>query len=194
MKKPELTDVGWLGPRDEMDRASHHFGKCSLCHEIICVEKAVTDTPSTQPETDERLYERGNAARFHDGEVHPRDGVYRGLHNHWPGRLARGLSVFQPRGGDLIQNVCTSTVLTIGHSTRTWKVFLDLLRAHRVERVIDGRSIPRSRHNPQFNQETLRTKLRSARIGYVHLGKLGGLRLGGHTFFGRVIFTRGLTK
>jgi uncharacterized protein (DUF488 family) len=66
--------------------------------------------------------------------------------------------------------------LTIGHSTRTWKVFLDLLRAHRVERVIDVRSIPRSRHNPQFDQETLRTKLRAARIGYVHLRKLGGLR------------------
>ena len=28
MQKPELTDAGWLGPRDEMDRASHHFGKC----------------------------------------------------------------------------------------------------------------------------------------------------------------------
>src|ERR1017187_8347946 len=59
------------------------------------------------------------------------------------------------------------TILTIGHSTRTWKAFLDLLRAHRVKRVIDVRSIPRSRHNPQFNQVTLRTKLRSARIGYV---------------------------
>jgi uncharacterized protein (DUF488 family) len=68
------------------------------------------------------------------------------------------------------------TVLTIGHSTHPWKVFLALLRAHRVERVIDVRSIPRSRHNPQFNQETLRTKLRAARIGYVHLRKLGGLR------------------
>jgi len=75
-----------------------------------------------------------------------------------------------------MQNVCTSTVLTVGHSTRTWKVFLDLLRAHRVERVIDVRSVPRSRHNPQFNQETLRRKLRAARIGYVHLRKLGGLR------------------
>jgi uncharacterized protein (DUF488 family) len=69
-----------------------------------------------------------------------------------------------------------STVLTIGHSTRTWKVFLELLRAHRVKRVIDVRSIPRSRHNPQFNRETLCTKLRAARIGYVHLRKLGGLR------------------
>ena len=68
------------------------------------------------------------------------------------------------------------TVLTIGHSTRAWKVFLDLLRTHQVERVIDVRSIPRSRHNPQFDQETLRTKLRAARIGYVHLRKLGGLR------------------
>jgi uncharacterized protein (DUF488 family) len=67
-------------------------------------------------------------------------------------------------------------VLTIGHSTRTWKAFLEILRAHRVTRVIDVRSIPRSRHNPQFNRETLRTKLRAARIGYVHLQKLGGLR------------------
>jgi uncharacterized protein (DUF488 family) len=69
------------------------------------------------------------------------------------------------------------TVLTIGHSTRTWKDFLDLLRAHRVKRVIDVRSIPRSRHIPQFNRETLPTKLRAARIGYVHLRRLGGLRL-----------------
>ena len=45
-----------------------------------------------------------------------------------------------------------SAVLTIGHSNRTWKDFLDLLRAHRVKRVIDVRSIPRSRHNPQFNR------------------------------------------
>jgi uncharacterized protein (DUF488 family) len=67
-------------------------------------------------------------------------------------------------------------VLTIGHSTHTWSDFHDLLRAHRVKRVVDVRSIPRSRHNPQFNRETLRTQLRSARIGYVHLRKLGGLR------------------
>jgi hypothetical protein len=49
-------------------------------------------------------------------------------------------------------------VLTIGHSNRTWKDFLELLRAHRVKRVIDVRSIPRSRHSPQFNRETLSTK------------------------------------
>ena len=70
----------------------------------------------------------------------------------------------------------TPVVLTIGHSTHIWNDFRDLLRAHRVKRVVDVRSIPGSRHNPQFNRETLRTKLRAARIGYVHLRKLGGLR------------------
>ena len=67
-------------------------------------------------------------------------------------------------------------ILTIGHSTRTWIDFLAILRAHGIKRVIDVRSIPRSRRNPQFNRETLSAKLRSARIGYVHLRKLGGLR------------------
>ncbi len=67
-------------------------------------------------------------------------------------------------------------IFSIGHFTRTWLVFLELLRAYDIKRVIDVRSIPRSRHNPQFNRETLSAKLRSARIGYVHLRKLGGLR------------------
>jgi uncharacterized protein (DUF488 family) len=67
-------------------------------------------------------------------------------------------------------------VFTIGHSTRTWQDFLDLLRAHGIQRVVDVRSVPRSRHNPQFNRETLARKLRSARIAYIHLAKLGGLR------------------
>ena len=43
MQRPELTDIGWLGPRDEMDRASHRFGQVLWkCHETICVEKVVT--------------------------------------------------------------------------------------------------------------------------------------------------------
>jgi uncharacterized protein (DUF488 family) len=67
-------------------------------------------------------------------------------------------------------------VFTIGHSNHTWKDFLELLRAHGVKRVVDVRTIPRSRHNPQFNRDTLSAKLRAARIGYVHLRKLGGLR------------------
>lgn len=67
-------------------------------------------------------------------------------------------------------------ILTVGHSNRTWKEFLELLRARNVKRVVDVRSIPRSRHNPQFNREILRKKLRAAKIGYVHLRKLGGRR------------------
>jgi len=68
------------------------------------------------------------------------------------------------------------TVFTIGHSSRTWEAFLELLRAHKIERVVDVRTVPRSRHNPQFNRETLSVKLRGRRISYVHLRKLGGLR------------------
>ena len=67
-------------------------------------------------------------------------------------------------------------VMTVGHSNRTWNDFLELLRAHGVKRVVDVRSIPKSRRNPQFNRTTLSTKLRTAKIGYVHLRKLGGLR------------------
>ncbi len=69
-----------------------------------------------------------------------------------------------------------ATIFTIGHSTRPLGEFIAMLRAHGVERVVDVRSIPRSRHNPQFNRETLARHLRAARIGYVHLKKLGGLR------------------
>jgi uncharacterized protein (DUF488 family) len=67
-------------------------------------------------------------------------------------------------------------VFTIGHSNRSWPEFLKLLRAHGIQRVIDVRSIPASRHNPQFNRTLLAAKLRSAKIAYIHLRKLGGRR------------------
>ncbi len=70
MTKPELIDAGWLGPRDEMDRASHRFGKCSECHETICVEKAIADGPSTLGQTNEVLYE---AFRAHVKLKHSED-------------------------------------------------------------------------------------------------------------------------
>jgi hypothetical protein len=70
MKKPELTDVAWLGPRDEMDRASHRFGKCSECLEIICVEKAVAESQNTQLDTTEMLYK---AFRIHVELKHSTD-------------------------------------------------------------------------------------------------------------------------
>lgn len=67
-------------------------------------------------------------------------------------------------------------VFTIGHSTRPLSEFVELLQAHGVTQVVDVRSVPRSRHNPQFNRETLPQALQAAGIGYVHLPALGGLR------------------
>jgi uncharacterized protein (DUF488 family) len=67
-------------------------------------------------------------------------------------------------------------VLTVGHSTRALEDFIHLLQAHGVEKVVDVRTIPRSRHNPQFNRETLPDRLRELDIGYVHMPGLGGLR------------------
>ena len=67
-------------------------------------------------------------------------------------------------------------VLTVGHSTRTIEEFVRLLQAHGVTCVADVRTIPRSRHNPQFNAESLPQSLKTAGIRYAHLPGLGGLR------------------
>jgi uncharacterized protein YeaO (DUF488 family) len=67
-------------------------------------------------------------------------------------------------------------VLTVGHSTRKRTEFMGLLRAHGVRQLIDVRTIPRSRHNPQFNRAVLSRALRSTGIGYRHMAGLGGLR------------------
>ena len=69
-----------------------------------------------------------------------------------------------------------SIVLTIGHSTRTLEEFIGLLQAHGATCVVDVRTIPRSRYNPQFNKESLPRSLQKAGLGYVHLPGLGGLR------------------
>lgn len=68
------------------------------------------------------------------------------------------------------------SVLTIGHSTRPIAVFVHLLKSHGVQRVIDVRTIPRSRFNPQFDAGQLPGHLAAAGIHYVHLPGLGGLR------------------
>jgi uncharacterized protein (DUF488 family) len=67
-------------------------------------------------------------------------------------------------------------VFTVGHSTRALDDFARLLQAHAVACVADVRSVPRSRHNPQFNHETLPEALRPYGIAYVSLPALGGLR------------------
>lgn len=67
-------------------------------------------------------------------------------------------------------------ILTVGHSTRPISAFLELLAAHRVKLLIDVRTIPRSRHNPQFNSDQLARSLSESGIGYLHMAELGGLR------------------
>ncbi len=67
-------------------------------------------------------------------------------------------------------------VLTIGHSTRDIDEFIALLAGHGVTLLVDVRTVPRSRHNPQFNAESLPASLAAAGIGYAHASGLGGFR------------------
>jgi uncharacterized protein (DUF488 family) len=69
-----------------------------------------------------------------------------------------------------------SSIFTIGHSTRQIHEFVELLQVHGIKEVVDVRSIPMSRHNPQFNGNTLKQSLKLIKIRYKHLKKLGGLR------------------
>ena len=68
------------------------------------------------------------------------------------------------------------TVFTVGHSNRSLDAFLAILKAHSIECLADVRTIPRSRHNPQFNAESLEASLPMAGIAYTRLPRLGGLR------------------
>jgi uncharacterized protein (DUF488 family) len=69
-----------------------------------------------------------------------------------------------------------STIFTIGHSTRLIGEFLTLLQRVGVDLLVDVRSIPRSRTNPQFNSDALPETLAGTGISYRHLPALGGLR------------------
>jgi uncharacterized protein (DUF488 family) len=67
-------------------------------------------------------------------------------------------------------------VFTIGHSTRELKEFIELLKHYEVAHLVDVRSIPRSRHTPQFNRERLYKALKKVHIKYTFMKGLGGLR------------------
>lgn len=67
-------------------------------------------------------------------------------------------------------------IFTIGHSTLPIEKFLDMLEAHGVQQLVDVRTIPKSRRNPQFGQDELAVSLKKEGIQYVHLPGLGGLR------------------
>lgn len=67
-------------------------------------------------------------------------------------------------------------IYTVGHSTRELPAFLELLQGHGIKQVVDVRTIPRSRKNPQYCAETLPQALGTSGIHYVHLPALGGFR------------------
>jgi len=75
-----------------------------------------------------------------------------------------------------VESPAPLTISTIGHSTRPIEEFISILHAYGIRALIDVRTVPRSRHNPQFSRENLPESLRRAGIGYEHLPGLGGLR------------------
>jgi len=70
----------------------------------------------------------------------------------------------------------TAPFFTIGHSTRPLAEFTGLLKESEIDMLVDVRSIPRSRTNPQFNLDALPASLSTEGVGYVHLEALGGRR------------------
>lgn len=68
------------------------------------------------------------------------------------------------------------TIFTIGHSTHSLEEFLALLKHYDISHLIDIRTVPRSRHNPQFNEHELAASLKKSHIKYTHLTALGGFR------------------
>ena len=67
-------------------------------------------------------------------------------------------------------------VFTVGHSTLPIERFVALLQAYGIECLADIRTVPRSRHNPQFNSEALAKSLAPFEISYLPMPALGGLR------------------
>ena len=67
-------------------------------------------------------------------------------------------------------------IFTVGHSTRSIDELVEILRSFLIGLLVDVRSVPGSRRNPQFHREALAEAMRAHGIGYVHLGRLGGLR------------------
>lgn len=70
----------------------------------------------------------------------------------------------------------TLPFFTIGHSNRSFDEFIELLRSAEIGLLADIRRIPRSRANPQFNQDTLAATLPTAKISYEWMAALGGRR------------------
>lgn len=79
-------------------------------------------------------------------------------------------------GEVLLTGNMTTTVFTIGHSTHPLEEFVGMLRAHDIDKLIDVRTVPGSRHNPQFGEAALRESMPGYGIRYEWMKQLGGLR------------------
>jgi hypothetical protein len=99
------------------------------------------------------------------------------------GRSTAGVTALTPPVGSEKRGKRKSkrptVILTIGHSTRTIQDFIGLLQANAVSRVVDVRTVPGSRHNPQFNKNSLAESLGEVGLRYLHMPGLGGLRHAG---------------
>jgi len=82
----------------------------------------------------------------------------------------------QPLNAGNTRPVSGPDLWTIGHATRALVDFIALLSEHGIEQLVDVRTIPRSRHNPQFNRDTFPQPLAAAGVAYLHMSGLGGLR------------------
>ena len=69
-----------------------------------------------------------------------------------------------------------ATIWTIGHSTRPIEEFIELLSAQGITRLVDIRTVPKSRHNPQYWHDALAASLEEVGVGYTYIKELGGLR------------------
>jgi hypothetical protein len=91
-------------------------------------------------------------------------------------RVSRAWSRFTTQDGRVVLKKGASAtklvIMTIGHSTRPVKKFIRLLKAHQVRRLVDVRTVPRSRHNPHFNRSQLSPALHSARLHYTYMAGL----------------------
>lgn len=70
----------------------------------------------------------------------------------------------------------TITIFTIGHSTRSVEQFIEILQHYGITHLVDIRTVPKSRHTPQFNEQALHKSLANVHIKYTHLKDLGGFR------------------
>jgi hypothetical protein len=87
--------------------------------------------------------------------------------------FAFGLGVLNVRSKALTKK-SELMIYTIGHSTRTLDEFVELLKAYAITLLVDVRTVPRSRHNPQFNKETLPSSLKPSGVKQIHMPEIVG--------------------